>query len=58
MNKNSPKTEQNHVKYHVFSHWILRWMSFLMIPLTFLYNEYIDQPNGVGTTKDINSDRN
>ena len=23
---------------------ILRWASFLMIPLTFLYDEYIDRP--------------
>ena len=26
------------------SYWILRWTSFLMITLTFLYDEYIDRP--------------
>ena len=27
-----------------FSFRILRWTSFLMIPITFLYDEYIDRP--------------
>ena len=27
-----------------FYFWILRWMSFLMIPLTFFYDDYIDRP--------------
>ena len=34
-----------------FYFWILRWMSFLMIPLTILYDDYIDGSKIVRTKK-------
>ena len=38
----TPRKKRNSKKSFYF--WILRWTSFLMIPLTFLYDEYIDRP--------------
>ena len=39
---NSLKKKRNWEKIFLFR--FLRWMSFLMLPLTFLYDEYIDRP--------------
>ena len=39
---NSSKKKTKFRKFFLFR--ILRWTSFFMIPLTFLYGEYIDRP--------------
>ena len=38
----TPRKKQNSKESFYFR--ILRWTSFLMIPLTFLYDEYIGRP--------------
>ena len=38
----TPRKKRNSKKSFLLR--ILRWMRFLMIPLSFLYDEYIDRP--------------
>ena len=40
----TPRKTRNSKKYFYFETSFLRWRRFLMIRLTFLYDEYIDRP--------------